>query len=130
MSEQAPGPGWWQASDGNWYPPEARQDPEEQPPQPGWWKASDGNWYPPESASQPQQAADAETPTPAAGAPAGGPEPVREPDAVWQTIYPDAEPPQPEAVTPPSAPEAGPGLGADAPPWAPAPAPTPTPTPT
>lgn len=24
LSEQAPGPGWWQASDGNWYSPETR----------------------------------------------------------------------------------------------------------
>lgn len=23
MTQQPPGPGWWQASDGNWYPPEA-----------------------------------------------------------------------------------------------------------
>lgn len=23
MSEQAPGPGWWKASDGNWYPPQS-----------------------------------------------------------------------------------------------------------
>ena len=26
--------------------------PSEEPPQPGWWKASDGNWYPPEQAPQ------------------------------------------------------------------------------
>ena len=30
MSEQAQGPGWWQASDGKWYPPEA--DPGPTPP--------------------------------------------------------------------------------------------------
>ncbi len=35
-----PSPGWWRASDGNWYPP--------QPPSPGWWLASDGRWYPPQ----------------------------------------------------------------------------------
>jgi len=68
--------GWWQASDGNWYPPELHPDRREradfvpphrrrrildnpfglpetmQPPEgdglPGWWQASDGNWYPPE----------------------------------------------------------------------------------
>ena len=32
--------GWWQASDGEWYPPEAR-------PGGGWWQAPDGRWYPP-----------------------------------------------------------------------------------
>jgi len=38
-------PGWWQASDGHWYPPE--QLPSPVSPQPGWWQASDGRWYPP-----------------------------------------------------------------------------------
>jgi hypothetical protein len=27
MSASAPGAGWWQASDGNWYPPEQHPDP-------------------------------------------------------------------------------------------------------
>ena len=27
MSEQSQGPGWWQASDGRWYPPEAAPGP-------------------------------------------------------------------------------------------------------
>ena len=43
-STQGPGergPGWWQASDGNWYPPDG------EPHGPGWWQASDGKWYPP-----------------------------------------------------------------------------------
>jgi len=71
----APAPGWWLASDGNWYPPEpdaapvpsapspapgdspwvsneqAQWTPDPSPataPAPGWWLASDGNWYPPE----------------------------------------------------------------------------------
>jgi hypothetical protein len=35
-------------------PPPPPPPPPEQPPGPGWWKASDGNWYPPEQA--PQQA--------------------------------------------------------------------------
>ncbi len=67
---------WWQASDGNWYPPELHPDrqkelevvpphrrrkildnphglPEHMTPPvdhvlPGWWQAADGNWYPPE----------------------------------------------------------------------------------
>jgi hypothetical protein len=53
------GNGWWQASDGYWYPPEARPDvlwqgeacgPHgEQPPGPGWWLASDYQWYPPDA---------------------------------------------------------------------------------
>lgn len=43
MREQAEGPGWWQASDGKWYPPD-------QSPAPGWWQASDGKWYPPDQA--------------------------------------------------------------------------------
>ena len=41
-SDSCAGPGWWQASDGKWYPPEAR-------PGGGWWQASDGKWYPPEA---------------------------------------------------------------------------------
>lgn len=43
MSDTSQGPGWWQASDGKWYPPAEREQPG-----PGWWLASDGNWYPPE----------------------------------------------------------------------------------
>ena len=27
MSDTSQGPGWWQASDGKWYPPEHRLDP-------------------------------------------------------------------------------------------------------
>ena len=42
-----PRPGWWIASDGNWYPPETH--PDAASIEPGWWIASDGNWYPPES---------------------------------------------------------------------------------
>jgi len=37
-------PGWWQASNGQWYPPEKHPDF----PLPGWWQASNGQWYPPE----------------------------------------------------------------------------------
>ena len=43
----SPPPGWWLASDGNWYPPET--NPHRSAPSPGWWLASDGNWYPPET---------------------------------------------------------------------------------
>jgi len=69
MSDVPQGDGWWQASDGKWYPPtQPAGDPAApstgfaptaqatgQPPGPGWWMASDGNWYPPQQA--PMQAA-------------------------------------------------------------------------
>jgi TM2 domain-containing membrane protein YozV len=78
MSDVPQGDGWWQASDGKWYPP--TQAPGEtsapagvgatydaggaaaaaptaqagaQPPGPGWWMASDGNWYPPQQGGAP-----------------------------------------------------------------------------
>jgi len=44
-SEEAPEPGWWLAADGRWYPPVESADP----PEPGWWLAADGRWYPPET---------------------------------------------------------------------------------
>jgi hypothetical protein len=34
---------WWQASDGQWYPPEALDALKEQ----GWFQGDDGQWYPP-----------------------------------------------------------------------------------
>ncbi len=46
-SDEAPEPGWWLAADGRWYPPVESADP----PEPGWWLAADGRWYPPESVS-------------------------------------------------------------------------------
>jgi hypothetical protein len=83
MSDTSQGPGWWQASDGKWYPPQPTTTPPPPaptpppglstpptPPQaapppasppapagadgpraPGWWQASDGRWYPPQSAA-------------------------------------------------------------------------------
>ncbi len=64
-----PHPGWWLASDGNWYAPELAESPptpplvpgpappapvfDPTPPHPGWWLASDGNWYAPELAESP-----------------------------------------------------------------------------
>ncbi len=40
MSDVPQGPGWWQASDGRWYPPEqfpgAGASPQSAYPQPGW----------------------------------------------------------------------------------------------
>ena len=59
MSDSPQGPGWWQASDGRWYPPSDA-------PGPGWWQASDGQWYPPTSAP-------GSAPTPASTPPAGSP---------------------------------------------------------
>lgn len=41
-------------------------DDQSTPPGPGWWLASDGRWYPPESAAQPQQTAPAWQPPPQA----------------------------------------------------------------
>ncbi|MCU0269454.1 MAG: hypothetical protein MUF83_12530 [Acidimicrobiales bacterium] len=49
MSDVAKGPGWWQASDGRWYPPRESDEP----PAPDWWLASDGRWYPPREADGP-----------------------------------------------------------------------------
>jgi hypothetical protein len=57
MSDVSSGPGWWLASDGNWYAPElhpefplqrSSQTSDAPVPTSGWWLASDGNWYPPE----------------------------------------------------------------------------------
>ena len=62
MSDWMVGPGWWQASDGKWYPPYAPSGEPALPafgthsvaesplvtPAAGWWMASDGNWYPPQ----------------------------------------------------------------------------------
>jgi hypothetical protein len=55
MSHPHPGPGWWVASDGKWYPPEAHPSMQLAAVAaplahgPGWWVASDGKWYPPEA---------------------------------------------------------------------------------
>ena len=57
MTDAPQGPGWWQASDGKWYPPEqapggatGSTGPADRPPGPGWWQASAGTWYPPAQA--------------------------------------------------------------------------------
>ena len=50
MSDVSQAPGWWQASDGKWYPPADAERPG-----PGWWLASDGNWYPPEQRTAPAE---------------------------------------------------------------------------
>ncbi len=45
MSDTSQGEGWWQASDGKWYPATAGSPGE------GWWIAADGKWYPPANAA-------------------------------------------------------------------------------
>lgn len=45
MSEH--GYGWWQAADGQWYPPEQHPSYKADEPSYGWWQAADGNSYPP-----------------------------------------------------------------------------------
>ncbi len=42
MSDQSQGPGWWQASDGRWYPPESAPAPE--PPGSFGPPAATGSW--------------------------------------------------------------------------------------
>jgi hypothetical protein len=67
MSDTSQGPGWWLASDGKWYPPEAASPPPPQqppPPQPEQPAATPAQQPP---ASVPQQA-----PTPGYGAPPPG----------------------------------------------------------
>ena len=47
----SPGPGWWLASDGNWYPPELAPAPLPPPPPPASPPAQPGGWAPPSSPS-------------------------------------------------------------------------------
>lgn len=42
MSEQSQGPGWWQASDGRWYPPESAPGPSSPVEATGVWGSSAG----------------------------------------------------------------------------------------
>lgn len=109
MSDAAQGPGWWQAADGKWYPPD-------QPPAPGWWRASDGNWYPPDPDGP--DAASAEAVAAAAStAPPVEPTPT-EPVAVEPaTAAPEAPIPTPLAAPAASGPPAvAPGPPDGAPP--------------
>ena len=52
MSDTSMGPGWWEASDGKWYPPRESDEA----PEPGWWLAADGKWYPPAGSRDPARA--------------------------------------------------------------------------
>lgn len=115
MTEQPPYPGWWKASDGNWYPPQQR------PAQPatadsGWWQASDGKWYPPDQHPG-RQAQAPQSPK----APLAAPQQVSEPAvppvpplAVQPepipVVQPSAVPPAP-AVPPATQPEPSPTAG-------------------
>jgi hypothetical protein len=53
------------------------------PPVPGWWLASDGNWYPPEAAP----AAAPPAPPPYGGVPPTAPQPYGAPPMYGQTPY-------------------------------------------
>jgi hypothetical protein len=61
--------GWWQASDGRWYPPDTQ--PGEGPggpqaPPAGWYQDEDGSWHPPQAPNG------APEPTPGRPAPRSG----------------------------------------------------------
>ena len=70
-------------------PAQARGPQAQQPAEPGWWIASDGQWYPPESApaAQPQYA------DPAAPVAAGQYATAGQPPAPYPQQYPAAYPP-------------------------------------
>lgn len=75
MNDQPPGPGWWRANDGNWYPPESHPDapkpnlPAVQPAPP----ADQGQYIPPGSGPQFGQPGFGQQPPGAYGPPGGGP---------------------------------------------------------
>ncbi len=101
MSDVSQGPGWWQASDGKWYPPKES----EQPPAPGWWLAANGKWYPPVEGDHPPQAgwwlaADGKWYPPAETAAVVTAPPVFEPTPIEIDQLP-AAPTPPAPVTPP-----------------------------
>jgi hypothetical protein len=62
MSDVSQGPGWWQASDGKWYPPESHPSGQVPPPPtstapsnpygPGAWQTADGQWHPAQTMRQ------------------------------------------------------------------------------
>ena len=47
MSEQSGGPGWWQASDGKWYPPQPAAPTAAPPPPPAYGPPPAPQWTPP-----------------------------------------------------------------------------------
>ncbi len=112
MSEYQVGPGWWQASDGRWYPlhlhPQAAERSDAHVSPEGWWQASDGRWYPPglhldavradepaegpggPAASSPPAEAPAED---SATGPAAGPFPSSRETSGWEELW---RPPPPD----------------------------------
>ena len=89
MSESQPQPGWWQASDGKWYPPEART---QTTPPPGWWQASDGKWYPPEARTTPAAPAPEVPADPNRGADGHLPPAMAPPSSAAARIQPAPDP--------------------------------------
>jgi hypothetical protein len=89
MSDAPQGPGWWLASDGRWYPPEAVPGPAPMPPA----EAGGVGWAAPT--------------TPSGPAPESGPAPWASPSG-----------PGPAPGAPPWASPHGPGPAPGAPPWA------------
>lgn len=58
MSDTPQGAGWWQATDGRWYPPEqwtgaGAPRPDQTAGGAGWWSSLDGTWHPPEPIPEP-----------------------------------------------------------------------------
>ena len=103
-SDQAPAPGWWLAADGKWYPPVEAAEP----PSPGWWLAADGKWYPPEDHPDAAPPADAE-PSPAADPSAEAPTVDDPVDEGPVTDGPVADgPAEPTSATSPAEPVAAP----------------------
>jgi cyclophilin family peptidyl-prolyl cis-trans isomerase len=98
-----PAPGWWQASDGNWYPPETHPDwvppaaaPSEPVPAP---QAQEQDPVPPPQADHPAPQADEPVPPPASAQPYPAPQPGQP--------YPAPQPGQPYPA--PQAPQPYPG---------------------
>jgi hypothetical protein len=89
MSDTSQGPGWWLASDGKWYPPEAASPPPPQqpaPPQP--------QQPAPTPTQQPPAAAPQQAPPPGYGAPPPGP-PLQGPPPGYAAPAPGYIPPGP-----------------------------------
>jgi hypothetical protein len=56
VSDASQGPGWWQASDGKWYPPQsAPQPPPPPPPGAGSWQQPPSSWQQQPVYTQPQR---------------------------------------------------------------------------
>ena len=94
--------GWWQASDGHWYPPE--QHPSRRGgPGAGWWQASDGQWYRPEQHPDPAHRATFADPAPPARPGPAAPHPTAPLAAASRPTAPLTAPAASGAVPPPPA---------------------------